>query len=67
MPYQELDFGSSVTTNPGYAYTYKGPYDGIPYHQPVGLKGSNYDGSGINTNGPNINNVYNVPPINGRR
>ena len=65
IPYQEYDFGSSFTTNPSYAYSYKGPHDGIPYHQPVGLKGSNYDASGININGPNINNVYSVPPLNG--
>jgi hypothetical protein len=67
LPYQYQDTGSSFTTNPSYSYSYKAPSNGIPSQEPTIVQGSNYDASGININGPNINNVYTVPPINSGR
>lgn len=67
IPYQYFDTGSSFNNNPSNAYAYKGPYSGTPSSQPIIVIGSNYDASGINTYKPNINNVYNIPPINTRR
>ena len=64
MPYQYYDTGSSFLTNPSRAYSYKAPYGGVRNREPTIILGSNYDGSHINTNGPNINNVYHAPPIN---
>lgn len=61
-PYQQQDTGSSFTSNPSYSYSYKAPYTGTPSNQPIIVVGSSYDASGINTNGPNIQNTYNVPP-----
>ena len=67
IPYQYYDTGSSFTTNPSFSYSYKAPFNGIKIQEPIIVVGSNYDASGINKNGPNINNVYNVPPLNNRR
>lgn len=66
VPYQYYDTGSSYLSSPGREYSYKGPYSGAPSDQPIIVLGSSYDASGINQNGPNINNVYNVPPMNRR-
>ena len=63
IPYQYYDTGSSFTTNPSYSYSYKAPYNGLKHREPIIVVGSNYDRSGINTRGPNIDNIYNVPPL----
>lgn len=67
VPYQYYDTGSSFNNNPGYTYSYKAPYSSTPNEQPIIVIGSNYDSSAVNKNGPNINNIYTVPPIYRRR
>ena len=67
IPYQYYDTDSSFTTNPSFSYSYKAPYNGIRIQEPVIVIGSNADFAGINKNGPNMNNIYNVPPLNTRR
>lgn len=61
IPYQYYDTGSSYTSNPSYSYSYKAPYSGVAATEPIIVVGSNYDASNINTNSPNINNIYNPP------
>jgi hypothetical protein len=61
LPYQSQVTGSSFTSNPGYTYSYKAPYNGVAANQPIIVVGSNYDQQGINQNKPNINNIYNPP------
>jgi hypothetical protein len=63
LPYQSQDTGSSFTSNPAYIYSAYGPSLGAGGSATI-TQSSNYDGSGINTNGPNINNVYVVHPQN---
>ena len=64
IPYQTHDTGSSFTTNPGFTYTYKGPYGSVPVNQPISITGSSYDHNGVNHNGPNYQNVATVVRFN---
>jgi hypothetical protein len=56
LPYQSQDTGSSFTSNPGYAYSAYGPSFGAGASASIN-QFSNYDASGVNTNGVNLNNV----------
>lgn len=67
IPYQQSDTGSSFTSNPTYLYSYKDPFSGSLASSPIIVLGSNYDASQVNTNGPNIGNIYNPPVIGNRR
>jgi len=60
LPYQSQDTGSSFTSNPGYIYSNYGPSWGSG-GQATLTSSSNYDATGINKNGPNVQNVYVVP------
>jgi len=57
LPYQTQDTSSSFTSNPAYIYSAYGPStSGSSYPQITDF--SNYDASGINTDGINIDNTY---------
>lgn len=60
LPYQSTDTGSSFTSNPSYSYSVYGPSWGAGQNANLNYA-SNYDYSGVNTNGPNYGNVINVP------
>jgi hypothetical protein len=60
LPYQSTDTGSSFTTNPSYSYSVYGPSWSAGSAANLNYA-SNYDASGVNTNGPNYGNVINVP------
>lgn len=56
LPYQSRDTGSSFTSNPGRIYSGYGPSWGSGNSATL-VSYSNYDASGVNTNGPNVNNI----------
>jgi hypothetical protein len=57
LPYQSADTGSSYSSNPGNTYSAYGPSWGTGGQSASITQFSNYDASGVNTNGPNLNNV----------
>ena len=67
LPVQSHDTGSSFTTNPSYSYSYKSFHTGVPNSEPINIKGSNWDGSGLNINGYQWINAIHPPPIGSRR